>query len=292
MTDRLVRLHLKEPDLLVVALTCTEATRTASGLHRCLPTSARLFAEGIAAAFGISGLLAGEARINLQLACDGPLRGMLVDADAGGQVRGYVKNPTVNFGPPDSAAEPALGGCGSLAVLRELKPGEFYRGEIALEHFALARDLERFYLESEQLETLVRLECVAVDEEPLGRVAALFVQRLPDAAPDALARARAVLDGRPLDGARPFELASPLLEAFPGEWELLAEYPLVYECGCSPERMLRAVSAVGAEELEDMLASEGRAVATCVFCNKTYDVPGEELRKLLARFAAKPGSAN
>jgi molecular chaperone Hsp33 len=287
MTDRLVRLHLKEPDLLVVALTCPATARTASQLHHCLPTSARLYAEGIAAGFGVSALLGGEARINLQLACDGPLKGLLVDADARGQVRGYLKNSSVNFGPKVPGAEPALGGVGALAVLRELKPGEFYRGEVALEHFELARDLERFYLESEQIETLVRLECSAIADEPLGRVSALFVQRMPDAAPGAVDRARSVLEGRPLAGEKPFEIAAPLLEAFPGEWELQAEYPLSYECGCSAERVLRAVMAMGPEEIEDLLTREGRAVATCVFCNKTYSVPGDDLRKLLARFAPK-----
>ena len=45
----------------------------------------------------MAGTLAGHARINLQLSCDGPLRGLFVDADALGKARGYVHNPDVNF---------------------------------------------------------------------------------------------------------------------------------------------------------------------------------------------------
>ena len=46
MTDQLVRLHFRDPDLLVVALLCTDTARRARDLHRCLPTSAGVFARG------------------------------------------------------------------------------------------------------------------------------------------------------------------------------------------------------------------------------------------------------
>ncbi|HCF57370.1 MAG TPA: molecular chaperone Hsp33 [Myxococcales bacterium] len=292
MADQLVRLHLKEPDLLVVGVLCTETARAARELHRCLPTSAAFFAEALAAGFGIAGLLGDNARINLQLTCDGPLKGLFVDADAQGRTRGYVRNPSVNF--LDSAPSAALGRDGALSVLRDLQNGEIYRGAIGLEHLELSRDLERYYRESDQLETLVRVEVTAAAEEPLGRVAALFVQRMPSAEEAAVERVRAALADQPLEAAGPrgparaFDLTQPVARLFSGDWELHAEYPLVYDCGCSAERVLRAVTAMGRPEIEDMLVREGRAVATCAFCNKTYEVSADELRRLLAKLGAGP----
>jgi molecular chaperone Hsp33 len=285
-----VRLHLKEPDLLVVGVLCTETARTARKIHQCLPTAATLFGEAIAAAFGIAGLLGNDARINLQINCDGPLKGIFAEADAHGRARGYVRNPMVNF--VDSPPSAALGREGTLAVLRDLQNGEIYRGAVSLEHFELSRDLERYYRESDQLETLVRLEVAPAAEEQLGRVAALFVQRMPGAEDAAFEKARAALADKPLEAAGPhgparaFDLTQPIAGLFSSEWELQAEYPLAYHCGCSAERVLRAVTAMGREEVEDMLAREGRAVATCAFCNKTYEVSAEELKRLLERFGA------
>ena len=284
MRDEAVRVHLREPDLLVVGVVCTETARRAREIHHCMPTSAGLLAEGLAAAFGGAALLAGQARVNLQVTCDGPARGLFVDADAQGRGRGYVKNPLVNFlaagGPFDASG--ALGGSGVLSVIRELKPGEFYRGSVSLEQFDLTRDLERYFRESEQIATAIRLEVVPEGPEPLGRVQGLFVQAMPDAQPKDVERARALLQlPSTVAPGRALDLVRPLTEELEGEVELQAEYPLDYVCGCSAEKVVRAVLAMGRAEIEDMLAKEGRAVATCAFCNTVYEVGGEQLRTLI-----------
>ena len=271
MRDEAVRVHLREPDLLVVGVVCTETARRAREIHHCMPTSAGLLAEGLAAAFGVAALLAGQARVNLQVTCDGPARGLFVDADAQGRGRGYVKNPLVNFlaagGPFDASG--ALGGSGVLSVIRELKPGEFYRGSVSLEQFDLTHDLERYFRESEQIATAIRLQIVPEGPEPLGRV-------------QGLERARALLQlPSTVAPGRALDLVRPLTEELEGEVELQAEYPLDYVCGCSAEKVVRAVLAMGRAEIEDMLAKEGRAVATCAFCNTVYEVGGEQLRTLI-----------
>lgn len=293
MRDELVRLHLRDPNLLAVGVLCTETARHACRVHRCLPTAAGIFSQAMAAGFGIAGLLGGRARINLQITCDGPLKGLLVDADAAGTGRGYVNNPSVNFlagaGRFEGAA--ALGGSGVLSVLREIKAGDYYRGSIALEHFDLARDLERFYRESEQLETLVGMDvelgpraqpesAEGVEGLPL-RAAAVFVQQMPGAAPGALAQARAALGGGVPKGHRAIEVLEPLLARFGQDFDLQAEYPLEFKCGCSMEKVLGAVLSLGRAELEDMIATEGRALATCAFCNTVYEVGREQLEAML-----------
>ena len=48
-----------------------------------------------------------------------------------------------------------------------------------------------------------------------------------------------------------------------------------------------ALLALGASELEDLLAKEGQAEATCEFCTTRYLIPAEELRTLIG--AASPG---
>ncbi len=286
MRDEVVRVHLKEPDLLVVGVLCPATARRARQLHECMPTSAGVLAQGLAAAFGVAGLLAGEARINLQVTCDGPLQGLFVDADAQGRGRGYVKNAQVNFlsagGPFDASA--ALGRTGVLSVLRELKAGEFYRGSITLEQFDLARDLERYYRESEQIETAITLQVVPEGPERLGQVRALFIQAMPEARRGAVEEARGHLKqaGLPASPERAFDLVRPLADELGGELDVLAEYPLDYVCGCSADKVLRAVLAMGREEIGDMLQREGKAVATCAFCHTVYEVGRKQLEQMLA----------
>jgi molecular chaperone Hsp33 len=68
---------------------------------------------------------------------------------------------------------------------------------------------------------------------------------------------------------------------------VLARRPLDFRCGCSRERVHRALLALGRTELEDFLATEGQAEATCEFCTTRYVIPGDELRTLIA--GAAPG---
>ena len=65
------------------------------------------------------------------------------------------------------------------------------------------------------------------------------------------------------------------------DFEVMSRYPLRYACGCSKDRVKRALLAMGREELQDLLEKEGQAEATCQFCTTRYVIPGEEIRAML-----------
>ena len=64
--------------------------------------------------------------------------------------------------------------------------------------------------------------------------------------------------------------------------EIMSRYPLDFECGCSRERVKRALLAMGQAELEDVIATDKKAEATCQFCTTQYVITEAELRELLA----------
>jgi len=63
---------------------------------------------------------------------------------------------------------------------------------------------------------------------------------------------------------------------------VLEEYPVRFACRCSPERVRRAIVAMGREEIGALLAEERPAEAVCEFCSTTYTVDEPELQELLA----------
>lgn len=292
MPDRLARGLLPSRGLRAVHVRVTDIARIARMLHGLYPTAAHLFGQGLAAGLLLGALQKDRTRVNLQLECDGPLRGLFVDADPEGNVRGYVRKPEVHFpGDPEAGARAALGGGGFLSVMRDLGGGQFYRGQVALEALDLARDLERWFLESEQVGTALDLAVVPRGEEPLGDVAGLLVQRLPDGDDAALAEARARLRAGAFRRAvaRGAGAQEAIAEVAGPGFELLADLEVAYRCGCSAQRARTAVSALGPEGLREVLAHEGEAVVTCEFCRERYVVPGPELRELLARLEAADG---
>src|SRR2546427_172960 len=75
----------------------TGVARSASARHELAAGSAAALAQGLTAAL----LLAGHqgTRVDVQLECNGPLRGLLVDADESGAVRGLVRAKDLEGGP-------------------------------------------------------------------------------------------------------------------------------------------------------------------------------------------------
>jgi molecular chaperone Hsp33 len=290
MSDQLATALLKTSSLRALAAVTTGPCREAARLHRSAAASSALLAQGLTAAALLSALQKTRSRINLQLECDGPLHGLFAHADAEGVLRGYCKNAQVSvLGAPGTFRfRGALGNRGYLSVLRDLGEGEFYRSSIELEVFDLSRDLERFFETSEQLPTTVCLESLLDAQGQLVTVAGVLLQPLPDGDREALAAFRRGLVEdqaflRALEQSREPTPTSLLTSLFPNaELEVMSSYPLQFQCGCSKERVVRALIAMGREELSDMVAREGKAEVTCEFCTTRYELNREELEALIA----------
>ena len=292
MSDEVFTALLPRSGLRVVAALTTEVSREARRLHQAEAGSAALLSEALTAVALLAALQKEKTRVSLQLECDGPVRGLLVDAE-GGSIRGYVKKPLLTVLGDEGAFHwrPLLGNSGYLSVLRDLGGGEYYRSSVELAAFELGHDLERYFANSDQVESVVRIRTVPAGREVLGAAGGLLIQKLPGGDASALAAAGQRLVPRVLDRALPEANGSGpalLRSLFPdAEMDVLAKRPLEFRCGCSRERVHRALLALGKAELENLLATDGQAEAACEFCTTRYVIPHDELRTLIA--AASPG---
>jgi molecular chaperone Hsp33 len=287
--DHLVRSIVHGPDLRVLTAFTTTSARAAGDSHQCAPTSAALLAQGLTAGLLLAASLEKEkARINLQVACDGPAGGLFIDAGTDGTVRGYIRNNRVYF--PSAPGEPlrperAIGRKGYVNVLRDFGGSDIYRGMVELSAFDLAGDLRNYFRASEQIDSAVALAVVPEGDEPLGLVAGMLIQRLPNGDPQAVAQAQAALDEGALErGLRENLPLTALIEALrmgPGEIEILADYPVEFRCRCSLDSVRRAVLTLGLEEVRSLFAEQGEARATCELCGKKYLLAGPELLALI-----------
>jgi molecular chaperone Hsp33 len=290
MSDRLCRGLVPPRGLRAVLARVGDTARMARVLHGLYPTSAHLFAQTLAAGAVLGALQKDGGRVNLQLECDGPVAGLFVDADTSGNVRGYVRRPAVSFpGEPAHGARAALGGSGFLSVLRAVGGGQHYRSAVELAAFDVAEDLRRWFRASEQVRTAIDVAVVPRDGEPLGEVAALLVQTLPDGDDAALDFAsRRLAEGALAAGLARGAPAQEIIGDVCGDgFELLADGEIAYRCGCSQERARAAVSALGVEGVHDVIAKEREAVITCEFCRQRYVVAEPELREIARRLAER-----
>ncbi len=282
-----------ENELNISVVVVTQAAREARRLHLLKATSAALLGRALAGAALLATLQKGKAtHLNLQLECDGPLRGLLVDASTDGALRGYVKNPVLDVegfeGP--SRFRPAFGNSGFLSVLRDTGDGEFYRSSVELVAMDLVEDLSSYFEKSDQVATRLAISVEAVRGEPLGGIAGVLVQALPgtdtaklDAfAKDLQARLDLVLK------AEPHATAAQVMRGLfgDGQFEVTASTELAWRCPCSKDRVLNALVVMGAEELTDILEKDGQASATCQFCGRRHVADADDLRALIAHVTA------
>ncbi|MDQ3266190.1 MAG: Hsp33 family molecular chaperone HslO [Myxococcota bacterium] len=290
MGDQLVSGLLKKSNLRVLCVSAAESAQKARDLAKLFPTSAAMLAQGLAAGAILGALQKDGTRLNFQVECEGPLHGLFVDADAQGQVRGYVKNRNLAFvGDPAAHSRAVFGGAGFISVLRDLGNGEHYRSSVALQHFELGLDMEEYLHTSDQVDSRFVVEVSAVGEEGLGRVWALLLQALPDGD-----RPRLVQLGTALREQGGFRRAvdehggegplAVLKALFPDEdLEVMSRFPVAFSCSCSQERVLNALRTLGVPELQDLLAKEGKASVTCEFCATQYVIGAEDIRELIAQ---------
>jgi molecular chaperone Hsp33 len=292
VSDALVRALLVPAEVRVAVVVATLAAREARSRHELLPASAAVLAQGLAAAALVAALQKQDARINLQVECDGALRGMFVDASSEGAVRGYVKNPWLELEGKEGAFRwrPVLGNKGFLSVLRTQEGGEFYRSAVELTAFELYQDLNHYFATSDQVSTQVALVVAPAEGERLGAVAGVLVQALPSALPGAVDGVAKDLKQRleaAVKGDAPLQ-ARELAEQLFGRADLRAdsEVPLLYTCSCSKDRVLDAVMALGPDEVRDMIEKQGGAEVKCHFCGKRHLATADDLRALLVRARA------
>ena len=297
--DHLVRSIVHGPELRVLTAFTTTTAQAAGSSHECAPTSAALLAQGLTAGLLLAASLEKEkARVNLQVACDGPAGGLFIDAGTDGTVRGYIRNSRVFF--PSAPGEPlnperAIGRRGYLNVLRDFGGSDIYRGMVELSDFDLAGDLRNYFRDSEQIDSAVALAVIPEGDEPLGLVAGMLIQRLPQGDSQAIDRAQAALDAGALErGLRENLSATALIAALelgppgsappgsaPMEIEVLADYPVEFKCRCTLDSVRRAVLTLGVEEVRSLFAEQGEARATCELCGKKYLLAGPELLELI-----------
>lgn len=189
------------------------------------------------------------------------------------------------------------------AVLREatlvvtLSPegGQRYQGIVPGEGDSLARCLEAYFEQSEQLPTRLRLAAGG------GRARGLLLQRIPgegglglepavdDDGWDRLGQLLGTLGDAELLSCEPALLLHRLFheEALADE----AVQPVRFECSCSPERVAEMLRSLGRSEAFAALDDSGGAVRVdCEFCNRHYRFDAIDLESLFNPAQLGPGS--
>ncbi len=293
MTDEVIRALGLDGRVRAVAAATTETVETLRGLHDASPTVTaalgRLATGALLLAASLEKVTAREPILTLEVDGGGPAGRFLATASPSGWVRATVTEPRAQApfrddGKLDVAG--VVGREGTLAVTRDPGTGEPYRGVVRLVSGELGKDIARYLDESEQTPAAVVLGVHVVPEGHVAHAGGYMLQLLPGV-PDATAReiTRRMLALGPVTGLLQ-QGESPedwLRQLLPDDLEILERTPARFHCGCSMDRVERALKLLGQVEIESLLEDhpEGPVVLTCEFCRTVYPVPPGRLVELL-----------
>lgn len=290
MADQLIRATAADGGIRAVGVITTRLTEEARKRHQLSYVATAALGRSMSAGLLlVSSMKRSESRVNIRIKGDGPLGGLLVDAGLDGTVRGYVDNPQVEL-PPNARGKLDVGGAlgqGYLYVVRDVGYGYPYSSTVELVSGEIAEDITHYLATSEQTPSALMLG-VFVGAEGVTAAGGLLLQVMPKAATDETLVETLASRVEALQGFTPLLQAGKTLpdifHQLLGDMGLsiLPERQLVrFHCGCSSERMLRALKMLGASELEDMILKDNGAEAICHFCNEVYTASAEQLAELI-----------
>jgi len=252
---------------------------------------ARLLAEALVLTALLGATLKDAGgQLTLQAQTEAGVVDLLVADYKGGELRGYVR-----FDLDRLAEQPAapslfsLFGKGYLAItFDQAASNERYQGIVPLEGASLAEAVENYFVQSEQIPSLVRL---AVGEG--GRIAGgLLLQHLPEGEegrerlharenrPEwehVLALGRTVAPAELADPALPLETLLWRLFHEEEEVRLLSNIPLGKGCRCNAEHVRGVIARFAPEERAEMADEDGFISVDCEFCSRIFPIRLDDL---------------
>lgn len=282
MNDHLARAMAAKGKLRAVACVTTSVVNDICFLQGCSPVVSVALGRAVSGAALLGSTLKQGQRMAIKFEGNGPMQKLIAEADWDGALRATVAVP-------DAVAESvpdALGRAGFLTVTKDLGLKEPYSGMVQLYTSEIAQDLAYYLTDSDQIPSAVGL---GVSLAPDGQVAVaggFLIQSLPPSDESAVEQVMTRIEQLPplttllAGGTSPTALLELLLEGL--EYNLLESTDLSFRCGCSLDKVERALLSLGKEELERLMAEQGSAEVTCEFCRRQYRLD-RELPSLLER---------
>ena len=272
--DRSLRFLFEDSDIRGESVRLDESFREILAIHQYAPGVSNLMGELMAAAVLLSTTLKFDGKLILQIRSEGQVPLLMVECTSEQEIRGIANGAeqatSDNFD--------LLVTDGQLAITIDPDQGERYQGIVPLSGGSVARSLDAYFAQSEQLQTRLWL---AADSTG---AAGLLLQQLTEPSEREEQWNHACTLAETVKASELLLLsAEQLLHRLYHEDAVRVFTPAAvnFRCSCSKERTYDALSTLGATELRDILNERGSIAMDCEFCNQQYIFKEDDLLPLL-----------
>ena len=233
--------------------------------------------------------LKGDERIGLKIDCSGPIKGLFVEANAFGEVRGYWKNVPIPMEKPlENFNLSPFFGAGFLSVTKTFRDAKQpFTGQVELKYGSLAKDLAYYYLTSEQTPSVFNLSIKFDSEGNATGAGGLMLQVMPGAHEADMDHLEIMVSDLPsigtafAEGEEPEQLIAKRFKRLKPQF--LGDHRIEFMCHCNHDRVENMLRMLPKADLRDMLEKGSFPVEIkCHHCATPYRFNKEDIAKVMA----------
>lgn len=284
MKDYLVRGIAYDGQVRAFATNTTATVGEAQRRHNTWPVVSAALGRSMTASVMMGAMLKGDDKITVKIEGNGPIGPMVIDADAKGDVRGFVTNPHVHFELNEQGkldVRLGVGSEGALTVVKDLGLRDMFSGQTPIVSGEIAEDFTYYFATSEQVPSSVGLGVLVNPDNTILAAGGFIIQLMPGCEEETIEAIEKHLSSiEPVSkmiekGYTPEQILEAVLGE--GNVQILSTMPVQFQCQCSKERFGAAIIGLGVGEIQEMIDEDGQAEAQCHFCLETYHFDKSEL---------------
>lgn len=290
MTDTLTKAISKDGKFRAYVVNATQTVQEAQKRHDTWRnSSAALGRTLIGSMLVATSTLKEDEILTTRVQGDGPVGAIVVDADAKGNVKGYISNPHVSLKARDDGhidVKAAVGTNGTLSITKDLHLKEPFTGSVPLVSGEIGMDFAYYMAKSEQIPSAFGVSVFVTPNETVGAAGGFLVQTLPGATDEDISKIEANLKVIPNlstllnEGLSNKEVMEKVMSGI--DMKYLQDMPVQFKCDCSKERFSKSLATLSTSELQAMIKENHGAEAVCKFCGNKYEFDEADLKQIIA----------
>jgi len=259
--------------------------------HHTSATASAALGRVLTAALMMGSDLKGDKDVlTIRVDGGGPAGVIIATVDSHGHGRALISHPQADL-PSTETGKLDVGGLvgrdGFIEVIKDLGLKQPFVGKVPLVSGEIGEDVANYFLQSEQIPSMVSLGVLVSTDLSIKSAGGLFIQAMPGAEDELLEKLEnRVLSLGPisslLDKSSSLEeVMEKIMQDIP--YRLVGEQEVQFKCNCSHERLAKILAGLSSEELQDIEESTGKLEVCCNFCNEVYHFTREEIEALKKR---------
>ena len=182
MGDYMIKALAFDGQVRAYAAKTTDTVGEAQRRHYTWPTASAALGRSMTASVMMGAMMKGEEKLTIRINGGGPIGNILVDANAKGEVRGYVSNPQAHFDLNEMGkldVRRAVGTEGTFSVSKDIGLLQPFTGQVPIVSGEIGEDFTHYIVTSEQVPSSVGVGVIVNPDNTILASGGFIIQLMP-----------------------------------------------------------------------------------------------------------------